>query len=259
MRIKHLTLALSAITLAACSTTSQYTSGKDYLTRYDRATASLTTAQSSAQGSTDLDIRKIAAVEPDLQLPARIGLARIEKGRLISVPGDEAENWVELSERLGPAFGEFVPVSPLIAALVSPDGQKTNSTKEVVNNIRRASARQHLDYTLVYEVTNISDKSTNALRIGDLSVLGLFVLPSRNVKVDSTATAMLIDVRNGYPYVSATAFSEKSTLSTSAGARANKDRLKDKSRIIAVDNLTDEVEIFMFELQEKIPSTSSPV
>jgi len=51
---------------------------------------------------------------------------------------------------------------------------KTNDNKydrrDVVNNIRRGSARQHLDYVLIYEVSDTSDKTRNALQIADLSI-----------------------------------------------------------------------------------------
>ena len=245
MTFKHLLCAAAAFTLAACSHTTQYTSGKDYLKRYDKSAATLTTHT----GSIDADIRNIAAIEPDLQFPARIGLARIERGRLISVPQDESESWTKLYNRLGPSFGEFVPVSPLIASMVSAP-RKAHERAQIVNDIRRGSARQHLDYVLIYEVSDTSDQSRNALQLADLSILGLFVLPSRNMKVDSTATAMLIDVRNGYPYGTATAFAERKAITTVIGSNGRKGKLKDKARVIAVEELSDEVEEFMFELRD---------
>ena len=246
MTFKHLILALSAVSLCACSATTQYTSGKDYLARYDRDAAVL----SANAGSIEADIRNIASIEPSLEFPARIGLARIERGKLISVPQDESEAWANLHHRLGPSFGDFVPVSPLIAAMVSTTAKRNPQARDVVDNIRRGSARQHLDYVLIYEVSDTSDQNRNALQVADLSILGLFVLPSRNVKVDSTATAMLIDVRNGYPYGSATAFAERKAVTTSMGASGRKSKLKDKARVMAVEDLTGEVETFMFELRD---------
>jgi hypothetical protein len=245
MTFKHLFCTAAAFTLAACSHTTQYTSGQDYLKRYDKSAATMT----AHSGSIDADIRNIAAIEPDLQFPARIGLARIERGRLITIPQDESESWTKLYNRLGPSFGEFVPVSPLIAAMVSAPHKK-NGRAQIVNDIRRGSARQHLDYVLIYEVSDTSDKSRNALQLADLSILGLFVLPSRNMKVDSTATAMLIDVRNGYPYGTATAFAERKTITTAIRANDKKMKLKDKARVVAVEELSDEVEEFMFELRD---------
>ncbi|MEP3890486.1 MAG: hypothetical protein ABJN69_08450 [Hellea sp.] len=246
MTFKHLMLAVGALSLCACSTTTQYTSGKDYLARYDKDAAVL----SANAGSIDADVRSIASVEPSLEFPARIGLARIERGKLISVPQDESLAWSSLHFRLGPSFGDFVPVSPLITSMVSKSEKGTPNARTIVENIRRGSARQHLDYVLIYEVSDTSDQNRNALQVADLSILGLFVLPSRNVKVDSTATAMLIDVRNGYPYGSATAFAERKAVSTSMGASGRKAKLKDKARVMAVEELTSEVETFMFELRD---------
>lgn len=246
MTLKHLILTAGIFSLAACSHTTQYTSGQDYLTRYDKSAATLT----ASNGTIDSDIRNIASVEPDLQFPARIGLARIERGRLITVPQDESEAWATLHRRLGPSFGDFVPVSPLITSMVSKADRNTTGSRQVVDNIRRGSARQHLDYVLIYEVTDIADQNRNALQLADLSILGLFVLPSRNIKVDSTATAMLIDVRNGYPYGTATAFAERKAVTTSAGSRGRKVKLKDQARLIAVEELTGDIESFMFELRD---------
>ena len=246
MTVKHFTLTAAMLSLAACSHTTQYTSGQDYLKRYDKTVSSAAPISDSIEA----DIRNIAAVEPDLQFPARIGLARIKHGQLISIPQDESESWDTLHNRLGPSFGDFVPISPLITAMVSEHNSKNLNAKNVVDNIRRGSARQHLDYVLIYEVSDISDKSRNALQLADLSILGLFVLPSRNVKVDSTASAMLIDVRNGYPYGTATAFAERKAISTAIGSNGRKTKLKEKARIMAVDELTQEVEAFMFELRD---------
>lgn len=246
MTLKYFILAASALTLAACSHTTQYTSGQDYLGRYDKNATTL----SAGNGTVESDIRTIAAVEPDLQFPARIGLARIERGQLIAVPQDESEAWATLHRRLGPSFGDFVPVSPLIASMVSKTDKSRLDRRDVVNNIRRGSARQHLDYVLIYEVSDTSDKTRNALQIADLSILGLFVLPSRNIKVDSTASAMLVDVRNGYPYGTASGFAERKAVTTSVGSRGRKNKLKDKARIIAVKELTGEVESFIFELRD---------
>lgn len=246
MKLKHLILAMGALSLCACATTTQYTSGKDYLARYDKDVA-LSTANA---GFIEADIRNIASVEPSLEFPARIGLARIERGKLISVPQDEIEAWASLHRRLGPSFGDFVPVSPLIASMVSTTAKRNPQARDVVDNIRRGSARQHLDYVLIYEVSDTSDYQQNALQLADWSILGLFVLPSRNVKVDSTATAMLIDVRNGYPYGTATAFAKRKAVSTAMGSTTRKTKLQNKARVIAVKELTGEVETFMFELRD---------
>ena len=243
MSIKSVILISTAIIVSGCGTTAQYTSGADYLSKYSDAT-------SHYNSQIDRDVREIANIEPTLTFPARIGLARVENGNLTSIPADEAASWADLTNELGASYGEIVPVSPLIAAMVDPYVKSHKSTKTVVDHIRRGAARQHLDHVLIYEVTNKADRKSNSLRVTDLTVLGLFIMPSRKVEIDSTASAMLIDVRNGYPYGTASAYAEKSSVSTAAGSRSQKASLTDKARIIAVEKLTREVDVFMRDLKD---------
>ena len=233
-------IGIAALSLSACATTSQYTSGADYLARYNTKSAysAATSHNSISTPAIDSEIREIAAIEPNLEFPARIGLARIEQGQLIGVPHDEAEYWRASADRLGHGFGQFIPVSPLVAEMVG--NGKPHFKGNVVNHIRRGAARQHLDYVIAYEVNHKSESQKNELGIADLSILGLFVLPSRNVDVQSTASAILMDVRNGYPYLTGSTFADKSGISTLVGRSDKKDRLKDASRIVAVDKISDE-------------------
>ena len=86
-------LAALTLTLAACTSSVQTTSGADYLKGYDGSYA----VQSGASGSdTDAAVRRVAAVEPNLKFPARIGLARIEHGQLAAVPEGEGQIWLNL-------------------------------------------------------------------------------------------------------------------------------------------------------------------
>ena len=233
MTFKHYAYILAAsLTLAGCETTTQYTSGADYLSRYQDTPITQT-------ASTDLAVKKIAAVEPDLQFPARIGLARIGPNkRLMGVPFDEAESWRDAAESLGPSFGTFIPVSPLIANSVSHIDQRDKTT--VIDHIRRGAARQHLDYVIAYEVSHKTKSDGNALRLADLTVLGLFVLPSRDLKAEATASAILLDVRNGYPYLTGSTFADETSISTVVGGGDKKDKLKSRARRAAVAQIAQE-------------------
>ena len=222
----------AALSLASCATVPQYTSGADYLARYPAPTVKVTAKE------TDETIRQIAAIEPDLRFPARIGLARIERGALIGVPADEAQSWSEAAETLGAGFGDLIPVSPLVANMVT--SQKTRQDIGVVDHIRRGAARQHLDYVITYEVTDTVASDGNALRLADLTVLGLFVLPSRDVKAEATASAILLDVRNGYPYLTGSTFADKKGISTVVGKGDRKDKLRTAARQVAVSQIAEE-------------------
>ena len=229
---RHFFALSAALALAGCAMVPQYTSGEDYLARYQTPTAS---AQSTG---IDASVRQIAAVEPDLRFPARIGLARIESGRLVGVPADEARSWAAAVETLGTGFGDLIPVSPLVANMVS--SQRGKNGVQAVDHIRKGAARQHLDYVITYEVTDSAGSDGNALRLADLTVLGLFVLPSRDLKAEATASAIMLDVRNGYPYLTGSTFADKKGISTVVGKGDRKDKMRSAARQAAVTQIAEE-------------------
>ena len=257
---KYISMAVFAIMLASCGTTTQMTSGADYLSRYKPATVANTSSGLNNNLANDLNnnldgqIRDIAAIEPDLRFPARIGLARIERGQLINAPNAEMQAWGDLADKLGAPYGEFVPVSPFNAAMVRPQPKTELARFNAVNvtsviaDIRRASARQHLDYVLTYEVSQNESNESNGLSLANLTVLGMFIIPSRNVKISSAANAILIDVRNGYPYGTATAFATDKQARTVASSGSSRQKARANSHLLAVENLTGEVEILMKDL-----------
>ena len=246
--IKLAAAALSLIALTACETAIQTTSGADYLARYD----STHNTASSASSSVDADIREIASIEPTLAFPARIGLARIKHGRLITVPTDESYIWQETVKNLGPLYGEFVPVSPLITSMVSEQRQEYESReKTLIENIRRGAARQHLDYVLVYEVGSSRREKANALALADLTIIGMFVLPSRSIEIEASASAILLDVRTGYPYATITSHAEKSGVSRAVSEYSTGQKLADTAEERAVLMLASDVESGMEELAKR--------
>jgi hypothetical protein len=237
-------LCIVTMSLAACTATTQTTSGADYLARYSPRMAARAQAAEST-GSIDAQVRDIAAIEPDLRFPARIGIARIENGILTATPEAELMIWSELATDFGGKFGEFIPVSPMIAAMVRPLNEKPGKTN-VINDIRRGAARQHIDYVLSYEVINQKTMTSNALSIADISIIGLFVLPSRDVKVVATANAILLDVRNGYPYGTAGAVADETSVARVFYSGDEARNMSDKANFAAVLDLAEEVEI-MFQ------------
>lgn len=244
----------SALALAGCAYSTQTSSGADYLSGYadppaPRPAQALTEDGKTGAQSLDEEIRAIAAIEPALRFPARIGVARVEHRRLTSVPPAELSHWGALAERLGPRVGEFAPVSPLIAAMVDSTPRGRASPAELIADIRRGAARQHLDYVLVYELSGDFTQSTNVLSAADLTVLGFFLLPSREVNIRGAANAILLDVRNGYPYATAAAAVEDSDLARGSSARERGRDGAERAKLAAVEELTVEVEAAMRDLQ----------
>ena len=241
-----------ALVLTSCSHTAQTTSGAEYL-------AAAPQLRISNDGFEER-LRAAAGVEPLLQFPARIGLARIAENGcravLVSPPAEEGDAWLDVAERLGPDYGKFVPISPLIAELVAPATKQncyhTDSARDIVGTIRLAAARQHVDVVMIYEVDATADTRRNPLSIANWTVIGAFILPSRNVKAQGVAQAMLIDVRNGYPYGTIQATADDKTAATLfAGYEAERD-LMNEVKTAAVKNLAHEAWELMGELKRDL-------
>jgi hypothetical protein len=247
--MRNLVLVAALIVgVGACETNLQTSSGADYLARYD---ASHEIANGVAT-DVDEDVRRIAAIEPTLAFPARIGLARIEQGGLTTLPEDEARIWQDVLEELGSDYGEFVPVSPLIASMVSDaPARRSNNTAAIIGHIRRGAARQHLDYVLTYEVGSSRDEKANALALADLTVIGMFVLPSRTIEVEASASGLMLDVRTGYPYATLTTHAEKSGVSRVVSDGSTARTYADKAETRAVAKLAQEFGDSMAELQAR--------
>lgn len=250
-------LALGLVVLlAACGHHVQTTSGSKYLAAYKT-----TGGDAGQSAATDAAIVAAAKVEPQLRFPARIGLARIGGDGLAPVPAAEAEAWKALAGRLGPGYGDFVPVSPLIAALATPVSatapvhrdpfsQYRKSLAQVVREIRLGAARQHLDAVLIYETFGTSEETSNPLAVTKLALIGFF-LPTEDVAAQGSAQAVLVDVRNGYSYGMASAVAEQPVrrITTSGNSYAVRQSAQEEARANATLALTGEVEAMLRDLR----------
>ncbi len=240
-----------ALLLIGCGSYTQTTSGSEYLERYAEQ------AQVTGAGALDPDIRAAADVEPILAFPARVGIARIDGGRFSAMPPAEGEAWAAMSKELGPGWGQFVPISPLIFALTAPPrsgygsavpgcrhaGDCLAAIQQTVREIRVAAARQHTDVVLIYEVVGQGEASSNPLAVTNLVLLPMFFMPSQDVAAEGRAQAVLLDVRNGYTYGFASAVVEDAAfkLATLAGASDATLEVADEAKSAAAIALTKEV------------------
>ncbi len=242
--------------LAGCTTyVTQTTSGQDYLSQYPTQMG-----EGAAGSASDLnqEVREVAAVEPLLRFPARIGLAKLHNGQMVNLAPEEAEVWAAVRERLGEGFGEFVPVSALIAESVytAPEGINSKSAKEVIRKLRLGAARQHLDAILVYEVFSETNRKTLPTAVSDWTIIGAYFVPSREVEVVGYANALLLDVRNGYPYGTASASATEKDITTAVASWDMRSDLEGKTHVGTAVQLVPEVEKMMAELMAQLPKSS---
>ena len=243
-------LSCACLALTACGGVPYPTSGPALLDRYG------TWGDKLHFGPMEPEVCLAANVVPKLSFPARIGIARIDTGTLTTLPPGEAEAWQGLADRLGPDWGEFVPVSPMVVELVQPEPRELcqGCADEIVKAIRLGAARQHLDVVLIYEVTGAGKIRSNPFAATYMTILGLYLTPSRNVSADAMAQALIVDVRNGYPYGFATVFVEDAAFRLSTWANdldAKWDATQDAKTTVALE-LIPEVEAMARDLRRQV-------
>ena len=259
--MKSILLVMLCLGLASCTMRTQTTSGDSYLDKYSHVPVSKAVTKGGTPVNIDEKVRQIAAVEPILEFPARIGLARIDNKRLSNVPGEEMEAWMQVQESQGKNFGEFIPVNPMVADLASSSvGLDHRSQNALINEIRLGAARQHLDAVLVYEVYSKTDSKTNILAVADITIIGGYLLPSEQVEAVGYANAILIDVIQGYPYGTASVVLDKEKALTPSNYEYDKKReYAEKVKRKAAVELTSEVDMMIknlrIELAEKRKGT----
>lgn len=264
--MKHTLFILAlAVALGGCSTRVQTTSGKEYLSQYSSVPVTPSTRSFSSKGqietldikSIDQRVREVAAVEPVLKFPARIGLARIDGG-LTNIPAEEAESWSKVREKLGSNFGEFVPVNPMVARMVANDSSARYNTNlnSIIDTIRLGAARQHLDAVLIYEVISRETSHKNIFAVANASIIGGYILPSTAHDAVGVGNALLIDVVQAYPYGTInTVVDKKTRLSSSWGwgsENGDREAFAEKVKSRAAQQLSEEAYDMFMQLRTEL-------
>jgi len=250
--------AFLGLTFTGCNST-QLTSGKQYLGEYPLGKGS---PRDSGSTPTDLDrlVAEVAAIEPNLHFPARIGLARIEHGLLSAIPPDEDAQWIRLAAELGDGFGEFVPLNRIVSEMVYANhaarSRPAGGIADAVARIRLGAARQHLDLVLVYEIADRTELTPTELTILDWTLIGAYA-PTNRARSQTHATALLLDVRTGYPYGSALASADDTFFAATLGADADLARRRQSTRHAAVESLTREVASMFTTLRDDLAAAGA--
>ena len=250
---------LAIATIGCNSHTVQTTSGSDYLSGY--ADRGLPEAGKAQAGSIDEEVRALANIEPSLRFPARIGLAKLYNGRITNLTAEEVEGWNEAKKELGTEFGEFVPVSSMIAELAykAPPRQKGerhfSAPTEIFRKVRLGAARQHLDYVLVYEVFSKTKSTKLASSVANWTIIGGYFIPSRKIETTGHANALLLDVRSGYPYGTASSSLTADQFSAWLLDDDKERNLEEKNQIATALKLIPEAKKMMEKLMKNLNQT----
>ncbi len=142
----------------------------------------------------------------------------------------------------------------MVAKLAMQSVGNKEFQSEVMNEIRAGAARQHLDAVLVYEAYSKTDTKNNLLAIANLTIIGGYILPSQSTETEGYATAMLIDVMQGYPYGTMNVTIDKEEAVSSRWGWGSEDRKEstDRAKTKAVIKLTSEVETTIRKLRTEL-------
>ena len=249
-----LLLVLSLASVGCQSHSVQMTSGKKYLSNYTNYDATETNASDLNE-----EVKAIASIEPSIQFPSRIGLVKLFNGRITNLSVEEIEAWEELRRTMGATFGDFIPVSPMIAEMVYTPRETNSKSKgnpsDIFRKVRLGAARQHLDHVLIYEVFSETKTTKLASSVANWTIIGGYFVPSREIETAGFANALLLDVRNGYPYGTASATLNATEFSASQNYRDNSRNLSDKNQVSTVIKLIPEVQQMMEKLMEESKQT----
>jgi hypothetical protein len=243
-------ISLSIASIGCQSHSVQITTGKEYLSNY-------TDYDASDINASDLneEVKLIANIEPSIEFSSRIGLVKLFNGRITNLSPDEVEAWEDARHTMSSKFSEFIPVSPMIAEMVYTPRNTNSKSKikssEIFRKIRLGAARQHLDHVLVYEVFSETKTTKLASSVANWTIVGGYFIPSREIETTGFANALLIDVRNGYPYGTASATLSATEFSASQTYRDKSRNLADKNQVSTVIKLIPEVQKMMKKLMEK--------
>ena len=243
-------LLISCLNWIGCqSHSAQMTSGKKYLSNYTNQQA--TEADTSALNE---EIKEIASIKPSIKFPSRIGLVKLFNGRISNLSVEEVEAWEESRSKMGETFGEFIPVNPMIAEMVYSARKNNSKSKsnpsDIFGKVRLGAARQQLDYVLIYEVFSETKTTKHASSVANWTIIGGYFVPSREIETTGFANALLLDVRNGYPYGNASATLNATEFSASQTYRDKSRNLADKNQINTVIKLIPKVQQMMKKLMQ---------
>jgi hypothetical protein len=105
--------------------------------------------------------------------------------------------------------------------------------------LREAAAQLHADILLVY---TIDTQFTQEDKAAPLSVISLGLSPNRQIRVNSTASAVLMDTRNGYVYGLAEASEHQKQYTNAWQSSVSVDETRRTTECAAFDKLVGELE-----------------
>lgn len=192
---------------------------------------------------TDDNISAALSKKPLAAFPTAIAVARIESPGYHS---DTAQSYgtgkysvVFVRDVEKPEQFDRLSKLPMIAGIAPLNPLLLPSDLQDQRDLRHAAALLHADMLLVY---TLDTKFMNQDMAGVLTVFTLGASPNQHISVVTTASAVLVDTRNGYIYGTAEASEKRDGLSNAWFSEAAADGSRRDTESAAFGKLVDDLQ-----------------
>lgn len=195
------------------------------------------------RGRGDPSIVSALGTRPLAKFPTGVAVVRVQAPGYVS---ETAEGWgsgrysiVTTRDIESPAEMERLTQLPMVSGIGPINRLLLPTQLESDLELREAAARMHADVLLVYTLDTTFVVEDRAL---PLSVVTLGLSPSQQAKVVCTASALLLDTRNGYLYGVAEATDKQDQLASAWTKNAAVDQARRRTETKAFAKLVGELE-----------------
>lgn len=205
-RVGHCALGLALAIVTGCAS---------YTTPGRRADLTAVGAPASAQfgPGTDPLIREALDKKPLAKLPTAIAVVRIQAPGYSSATtsgwGEGAYSIVTTRDIEKPDQIERLNRLPLVQGVAPVNRLLINGKLDSDVPLRHAAAKLQADMLLIYTIDTVFNTQDKAR---PLTVISLGLMPNQQVHVTCTASALIMDTRNGYLYGLAEATAQQTHL-----------------------------------------------
>jgi hypothetical protein len=190
---------------------------------------------------TDPSISDVLAKKPLASFPATVAVVRIQgsgyRNRTVQTYGDGKYCVVLTRDVEKPELMAQLAKLPLMANLEPINRLELPDVLNSDADLRNAAALLHADMLLIYTFDDDLQRQDVATF---MSILTLGISPNIVLTVNTTASAVLIDTRNGYIYGAAEASEKKSTLANGWGEDAAGEAVRQEVEAKAFEKLCGE-------------------
>ncbi len=242
MATVRLLMALIVVSLAASGCASYAVPGSGANLRVARPGAGEMAA--ARAGQTDPSVGYAMEKKPLASFPATVAIVRIQgsdyEGRTVTLYNGGGNYRVVLTHDVEkPEHLLTLSTMPQVAQLEPINRLELPERVDSLDDLRSAAATLHADMLLVY---TFDDKFDDRDLASGLTVLTIGIAPTKSLTVTATASAMLVDTRNGYVYGAAEAMHKKTTLANCWGEPAAADACREEVESAAFEKLVGDVQ-----------------